>query len=83
MVGPPPVAEAAQNARIEELSAGLAEAAAAHEVGYLDIFSTLRHSPTWMHEVAQDDGSHPQGGGYDELARLVARWPAWWFHNPA
>lgn len=83
MVGPPPVAEAAQNARIGELSAHLAEAAAAHGVRYLDTFSTLRHSATWMHEVAQDDGSHPQSAGYDELARLVARWPEWWLRDRA
>jgi lysophospholipase L1-like esterase len=83
MVGPPPVAEAEQNARIEALSARLAEAAATHGVRYLDTFATLRHSATWMREVAQNDGSHPQGAGYDELARLIARWPAWWFPDHA
>jgi lysophospholipase L1-like esterase len=83
MVGPPPVAEAAHNARIEELSARLAEAAAALGVHYLETFSTLRLSATWMHEVAQDDGSHPRGAGYDELARLVACWPEWWFPDRA
>jgi lysophospholipase L1-like esterase len=48
---------------------------------YLDVFSKLEHSKTWMREVALVDGAHPQAGGYEELARLVASWTAWWFHT--
>jgi len=71
VVGPPPVADAAQNDRIEALDARLAEAASP----YVSVFGALVHAPDWMRAVALGDGAHPGAEGYDLLAELVR--PAW------
>jgi lysophospholipase L1-like esterase len=71
VVGPPPVAEAAQNVRIAQLCSVMASLAQDMGVPYLSVFERLEHSQTWMQEVAQYDGSHPRQGGYAELAALV------------
>jgi acyl-CoA thioesterase I len=75
VVGPPPVADEAQNRRIAALDERFA--AAAGEVGapYVAVFAALRDTPGWTSEVAAGDGSHPGAAGYDLLANLVA--PTW------
>ena len=81
MVGPPPVLDAEHNLRIAALSKQFAVVCAELDVPYLDVFTPLRSSETWMHEAAANDGSHPGAAGYRELAHLVLRWLAWlsWF----
>ena len=76
-VGPPPVADAAHNARIGALSADLASACADIGVPYLATFPILSASGTWTREVEEGDGSHPGVGGYAELADLVGAWESW------
>ncbi len=79
MIGPPPVADEPHNERIFQLCDALQAVAIACQVPYLKVCDTLHRSSTWMGEVARNDGSHPQAGGYAELAALVQHWPHWWF----
>ncbi len=79
MVGPSPVEDADHNQRTQHLSEQFSLVADEVGVPYLDVFSTLNRSKTWMHEVTLLDGAHPQAGGYAELASLVQSWSAWWF----
>jgi lysophospholipase L1-like esterase len=79
MVGPPPIADSDQNRRTQSLAEQFRIVAEEVGVPYLDAFSTLERSATWMHEVALLDGAHPQSKGYAELASLVQTWSAWWF----
>lgn len=83
LIGPPPVADAAHDERIAELSRGLAGVAQSENVPYLDVFSPLKNSLPWRQEVIANDGSHPRAAGYRQLAALIVNWPAWWFHPPA
>jgi lysophospholipase L1-like esterase len=83
LIGPPPVADAAHDERIAELSRELARVAQEEGAPYLDVFSPLMTSPLWRLEAGANDGSHPRAGGYRELAALVMAWPAWWFHPSA
>lgn len=75
VVGPPPVADAAQNRRIAALDERLAEVAAEAGAPYVGVFAALRHETRWTAEVAAGDGAHPGAVGYDLLADLV--WPVW------
>jgi len=77
MVGPPPIADDAVNARVGALDRCLA--ALCHELGvpYLETLTPLIGSSTWIAEAACGDGAHPADGGYDALARLVDGWRAW------
>lgn len=80
-VGPPPVDDVEQNARIAALSEKLRHAAASAAVPYLPVFEQLVRTPLWLAEVRDNDGAHPHAGGYEALAALVRDWPAWraWF----
>jgi lysophospholipase L1-like esterase len=75
VVGPPPVADTAQNRRIAALDERFAATAAEAGVPYVAVFAALRHAPGWTDEVAAGDGAHPAAVGYDLLAELVA--PTW------
>jgi lysophospholipase L1-like esterase len=77
LVGPLPIADAAQTARIAYLSAQFAAVAATLKVPYLEVCAPLRASAVWLAEVAAGDGAHPSAGAYDALSRLVEAWPAW------
>jgi lysophospholipase L1-like esterase len=79
LVGPPPVAEAAHNARIAALCQAMAAVAQELGVPYLPVCERLVQGQTWVQEAAQSDGAHPRQGGYSALAALVQAWPAWWF----
>lgn len=79
LIGPPPVADTAHNARIARLCPAMATIANDVGVPYLPVFETLAQSPIWRREVAQYDGSHPRQAGYEELAAVIQRWSAWWF----
>jgi acyl-CoA thioesterase-1 len=75
VVGPPPVADSAQNERLAELDTGFAGACAGRGVPYVRVLAALAADPVWMQEVAAGDGAHPAAAGYRALADLV--WPRW------
>ena len=82
MVGLAPIADLDQNLRISDLSQQFNQICQTLDIPYLDIFSALKASPTWMKEVAENDGAHPREAGYTELAQSVQNWSAWqdWFN---
>ena len=71
VIGPPPVADAEQNDRIEALDARF-EAAV---FPYVSVFGALAVERDWMRAVALGDGAHPGAEGYALLTELVL--PAW------
>lgn len=83
VVGPPPANDAAQQARIGDLSARFATVAADRGVPFVDVFGPLQAAGTWMREARAGDGAHPAAGGYAELAQLVmGPWLAWLAADP-
>ncbi|HEU0101362.1 MAG TPA: GDSL-type esterase/lipase family protein [Mycobacteriales bacterium] len=75
VVGPPPVADPAQNDRLARLDAALSAVCGAAAVGYLPVLQQLRTDAVWMEQVTGGDGAHPGADGYRRLADLV--WPRW------
>jgi acyl-CoA thioesterase-1 len=75
VVGPPPVADAQHNQRIEHLDAlfrtGCPEAA----VPYVSVLSRCAATSPRARRSSGGDGAHPAAGGYQHLAKLV--WPTW------
>ncbi|HEX7008089.1 MAG TPA: GDSL-type esterase/lipase family protein [Alphaproteobacteria bacterium] len=85
MVGPPPIADGAVNARVAELDGALQDVAARHGVPYCAVFGALSADEAWMTDIAGWDGAHPGARSYAALARLVLAWPVWraWFPTVA
>jgi lysophospholipase L1-like esterase len=78
VVGPPAVADCAQNRRIAVLDAQLRTAADRLGVPYVGVHAALARDPRWTDEVARGDGSHPAAHGYALLAELVVpTWRGW------
>ncbi len=78
VVGPPPVAEPAQNRRIAALDAQLRASAGRLGVPYVAVHAVLARDPRWADEVARGDGAHPGAHGYALLAELVMpTWRSW------
>ena len=78
VVGPPAVADEAQNERTAFLDGRFARVCAAHGVPYVPVVTTLAVDPIWMAEVAAGDGAHPGAAGYALLADLVRpHWRRW------
>jgi len=78
VVGPPAVADDAQNQRIADLDERFARTCADHGVPYVPVVATLAANPTWRAEVAAGDGAHPGAAGYAILADLVRPdWERW------
>ena len=78
VVGPPAVADDAQNRRIAALDDRFARTCADSGVPYVPVVRALAADPTWMREVATGDGAHPGAGGYTALADLVRpHWQKW------
>jgi lysophospholipase L1-like esterase len=75
VIGPAPVADPQHNRRISDLNERFEQVCGGYEVCYVDVFSTLRDNPTWMHQVENGDGAHPSAEGYSAYAELV--WPHW------
>lgn len=73
LVGPPPIADPAQNKRTARLEASFSSVCGAAGVDYVRVFDPLLADPVWMREVAAGDGAHPGAAGYQRLADLV--WP--------
>ncbi|WP_068026687.1 GDSL-type esterase/lipase family protein [Nocardia mexicana] len=82
MVAPPPVDDDEHNSRTEKLDAEFSDVCDAEGVSYVRVHQPLRHSGTWMREVAEDDGYHPGAAGYEEFAALIV--PHWllWLSEP-
>ncbi len=84
VAGPPPVGDAAQQARAVALSDAFAEVCAARGVPFWPVAQTLRASPAWLEEQAAGDGAHPAAAGYDLLAdALVEAGLLAWLLAPA
>jgi lysophospholipase L1-like esterase len=82
VIGPPPIADPAQNSRIEHLDRQLEDTATQLNVPYVSPFAALSQSSVWMRQVAAGDGAHPAKEGYAVLADLL--WPPWnrWLASP-
>lgn len=70
-VGPAPIDDARQNARIQALSASFSSICSAAAVRFVGVAEALLADPVWMRQVAEGDGAHPSAEGYDALAGLV------------
>jgi acyl-CoA thioesterase I len=79
VVGPPPVGDAAQRARVTALSASYAAICRAASVPFVDVAQPLTATGTWLAEALSGDGAHPGAAAYAELAGLVldGGWLAW------
>jgi acyl-CoA thioesterase I len=77
MIGPPPGGDAARNERVKELAGDLARLCAGIGVQYFDSFSPLAASTTFIASTRSVDGTHPDGSGYAEWARLIDGWAEW------
>ncbi len=77
-LGPPPIADNAQNERIARLDHAYSAVAADEGVTYISTFMALTANSVWMEQVAQEDGAHPANEGYVAYARLVSQgWEDW------
>lgn len=79
LIGPPPVPNAEQNRRVQNLDRQFSQIAATLQIPYLSVFDALLADPHWLTEATANDGIHPGQRGYDKLAALVQAWPQWWF----
>lgn len=78
VVGPPAVADDAQNERIAALDDRFAQVCAERGVPYVPVVGILAADPTWRAEVTAGDGAHPAAAGYALLAHLVhPYWQTW------
>jgi acyl-CoA thioesterase-1 len=83
MVGPAPVDDPEQNARILDLSASFGQVCGRAGVAFLSVVEPLLDCNDWMAEVAAGDGAHPSARGYEILVDLVlARGFADWLRGP-
>lgn len=81
-VGPLPIADdPVANKRITDLSRQMGVFARAHQVPYLDLFSSMHENKTWLSECQQGDGVHPGTASYQMIADKIEAWDVWqgWF----
>jgi acyl-CoA thioesterase I len=85
MIGPPPVtASADHNARILQLSEGLAATCGRLAVPFLSTVAFAAESrDLWRAEAELGDGVHPNADGYSLLADAISTWGPWraWFEG--
>ncbi|WP_199671236.1 DUF459 domain-containing protein [Salinibius halmophilus] len=72
LVGPPAVANSAQNGRIELLSKAYKQAASEMSVPFIELYSHLSQDQAYQESVANFDGSHPRQAGYNKMASIIA-----------
>ena len=77
MVGPPPIGDPGQCARIEGLNEALKALAVRSKTPFIDVFQPVFADGLWQAEAAAWDGAHPGAGGYQRMAELIAAHPAW------
>ncbi|PYI40210.1 G-D-S-L family lipolytic protein [Arthrobacter psychrolactophilus] len=83
VVGPPAVADDAQNDRIRELTGRYLELCRGRGVPYVEVFHVLECHPVWRQQVLEGDGAHPRSEGYQALYELVApTWDRWLGASP-
>lgn len=66
-----------RNTRLGDLAVRFAGIATEYGVPYLDLFSKLQADAHWLRAIALNDGLHPDGSGYEAIARHVAGWDTW------
>ena len=66
-----------RNARLGDLAARFAAIAAEFNTPYFDLFSKLQADADWARAIKLNDGLHPDGSGYEAIARHVHGWDAW------
>lgn len=71
LVGPAPVDDPEQNARLAALTESFAEVCGRYDVPFIAVLEPLLQSAIWMSEVARGDGAHPAAGGYEAIAQLL------------
>lgn len=64
------------------LSQAYSEQAAQLSVPFIDLFTPLVSDTHYMREVAESDGAHPGGSGYEKISTLIGATEVWWFHRP-
>ena len=78
MIGPLPICDdVAADARIGDLCPALADVCGRLSVPYLPVFDAMRQELAWTDGAARNDGTHPDGTGYNALAALIDGWPVW------
>jgi acyl-CoA thioesterase I len=79
VVGPAPLEDAEQNARLASLADAFAALCASRQAQFVAVLEPLLASRVWMDELEAADGAHPGAAGYAALAKLlVARGVAAW-----
>jgi acyl-CoA thioesterase I len=79
LIGPPQVVDIAHNKRNAELDRLMLEVAAQNDVQYISLYKMLDNNTSWINEIKNDDGYHPQSTGYDLLYKLIAKSDFWNF----
>ena len=84
LVGPLPLGTPEEDARLGRLCRAYAALAARLGIPYCAVFEPIAASLRWRREVEAGDGSHPNAGGYAELASVIAASSAWraWVDAP-
>lgn len=82
MVGPPPIDDDQQNARIRELSAVFGRESERLGVPFIELFSHLASDAEYRKELSDSDGAHPGSKGYRKIASIVGGSRKWWFNVP-
>jgi acyl-CoA thioesterase I len=79
VVGPPPTADGARNAQIEELAGTFSDVCRRRDVPFVDTFHPLLTHEDWLTDLAAGDGRHPRQAGYGLIAWLVLHggWYEW------
>jgi peroxiredoxin/lysophospholipase L1-like esterase len=79
VVGPAPVGDRGQMARIIALSSRFGEVCEQMDVPFVNVATRLQQSENWMQEIRASDEAHPGEAGYEELARIVldSGWLSW------
>jgi lysophospholipase L1-like esterase len=77
MIGPPPSADEARNARVRELSESIAKLCAELSLPYFDSYGRLLATPAFVADVQSVDGTHPSATGYAQWADAIDAWQAW------
>lgn len=75
VVGPPAVADDAQNVRIRELTERYHSLCRGRGIPFVPVFHALELDPVWRRQVLEGDGAHPRSEGYAALSELVV--PVW------
>ncbi len=70
-VGLPPIGDADQDARTEELDRQLAACAGSRRVPYLPVMGRLAKDRAWLDGVREGDGAHPGSSGYQQYFEVV------------